>query len=152
MIKKCLDIVADTATKKDDNGSDDYKIHSQIDFINDLIRKINSPLILDVKMYYTYNHEKWLGDNKVKVAQKQYLNGLRKIEEDFNVDINRQFDQDECKELFERIKNNADQALVNMKNNGGIKPNAANYESYLKKYIEFKKSFSGQLTKICKRS
>lgn len=43
MINKCLDIVADTATKKDDNGSDDYKIHSQIDFINDLIRKINSP-------------------------------------------------------------------------------------------------------------
>ena len=58
--------------------------------------------------------------------------------------INDQFDQDECKELLEIIKNNADQALVNTKNNGGIKPGAANYVSYLNKYIDFKESFSEQ--------
>lgn len=43
ILKTCLDIVAEKAKKKDDAGSDDYKLHSQIDFINDLISKIKFP-------------------------------------------------------------------------------------------------------------
>lgn len=77
-----------------------------------------------------------LKNNGVKNAYNQYEYGIRKIEENFNIDIDDEYTKDKCTQLISIMENNED-IIKSKKYKSG---NKRNWISYLKKYIEYKDS------------
>ena len=80
----------------------------------------------------------WLKENGVSGAAKQYENGLRAIEKEFTVNIDDEYAKNKCVSLLDKLSNNHKVKI----SKGTLSGNQRNWESYLKKYIEYKNSKS----------
>ncbi|MCH5161934.1 MAG: AAA family ATPase [Clostridiales bacterium] len=80
--------------------------------------------------------EDWLKENDVSGSDKTYASRLRRIEKEFGVNIDEQFEIDECESLMEKILK--DPRVIESQKTG--KGDWSNIPSTLRKYIEYKKS------------
>ena len=77
---------------------------------------------------------KFCKKSTVKKAQRQYEGGIRAIENEFNVNVDNEYDFDKCSSLCRRIKEYLNS--VNPEDLG----NKRNWISYVNKYVEFRDS------------
>ena len=81
----------------------------------------------------------WCKNNGVASASN-YENGLRTIEKEYELNIDNEFEDDNCQNLLNQIKN--DPKVKNSKQNQ--KGNQRNWDSYLRKFIVYKNSLNNK--------